>query len=293
MGTQGLLPWPEHVFARCLILTALYGDAPSARQAAWRVELDRMLEQLRIWAGQCPENFAHKHALAAAEIARLDGRAPEAARLYQEAVESAAAGGFVHWEGMASERAAAFWETRGQGRLASACWQRAYGSYDRWGARAKLRAMEADYRDQLLRDLAGAATPGTPESESGQELGRHLVDTLVRQCQSWAAGVAHARLDNDAVRRSEELVEATERLRVEIAERKRAEDQLRQHRMRIEDTVRERTAELEANRRQLAQAKAAALDLMEDAIAGRDQAEAGRAALEREVAERTRVEQVL
>ena len=129
VGTQGLLPWPEHVFARLLIITALYAEAEPARQVGWRADLDRMLEQLRIWAETCPENFAHKHALAAAELARLDGRIFEAMRLYHQAAEAAAGGGFVQWEGLANERAAAFWESLSCGRLAQVHWKQAYICY--------------------------------------------------------------------------------------------------------------------------------------------------------------------
>ncbi len=228
VGTQGLLPWPEHVFARCLMLTALYADAPAARQAAWRAELDRMLEQLRLWADHGPANFAHKHALVAAEMARLDGRAQEAARLYHDAAQSAGAGGFLQWEGLANERAAAFWETRGQGRLASGCWQRAYVCYDQWGATAKLRAMEAAYAGRPALDMFGLATPGAVRDASTQALERDLSEALLRQLQSQAARSTYAQLQLDAARESEALAAAAERLRVEVAERRRTEDALRE-----------------------------------------------------------------
>ncbi|MEI8333919.1 MAG: AAA family ATPase, partial [Chloroflexota bacterium] len=54
VGTQGLLPWPEHVFARLLILTALYPAADGEQQARWRPELDRIMTRLRAWADTSP-----------------------------------------------------------------------------------------------------------------------------------------------------------------------------------------------------------------------------------------------
>src|SRR5262249_12949743 len=45
--------------------------------------------QLGEWAANCPENFEHRAALVGAEIARLEGRALEAERLYEAAIRSA------------------------------------------------------------------------------------------------------------------------------------------------------------------------------------------------------------
>ncbi|MCY2989279.1 MAG: hypothetical protein NTY19_15600 [Planctomycetota bacterium] len=126
VGTQGLLPWPEHVFARLLILTALYAKADDERQAHWRPELDRLLHRLRIWADNCPDNFQHKYWLAAAELARLDGRPVAAMRLYDQAVEAAQAGDFLQWEGLANERAYGFWLERGN--AGTRVWRRFTGS---------------------------------------------------------------------------------------------------------------------------------------------------------------------
>ena len=84
------------------------------------------MRRLRIWADNCPENFEHKYLLAAAELARIDGRPVEAMRLYDQAVEAAQAGGFLQWEGLANERASGFWQECGNERLAHVYWQQAY-----------------------------------------------------------------------------------------------------------------------------------------------------------------------
>ena len=47
--------------------------------------------QLQEWAENCPENFANRAALVAAEIARLEGRELDAERLYEQAIRSARA----------------------------------------------------------------------------------------------------------------------------------------------------------------------------------------------------------
>ena len=112
----------EHVFARLLILTALYPNADAAQQAQWRSELDQALNQLRMWADHCPENYSHKYLLALAELARIDARSQDAVGLYDQGINAAHVEGFLHWEGMANERASRFWLGRGNGLLARVYW---------------------------------------------------------------------------------------------------------------------------------------------------------------------------
>ena len=69
--------------------------------------------QLEIWAANCPENFENRAALVGAEIARIEGRALDAMELYEQAIRSARANGFVHNEALAYELAARFYAARG------------------------------------------------------------------------------------------------------------------------------------------------------------------------------------
>ena len=65
--------------------------------------------QLEIWAEHCLENFENRAALVGAEIARIEGREREAARLYEQAIRSAHTNGFVNNEALANELAARFY----------------------------------------------------------------------------------------------------------------------------------------------------------------------------------------
>ena len=69
--------------------------------------------QLEIWAEHCPENFENRAALVGAEIARIEGRELDAMHLYEQAIRSAHANGFVHNEALANELAARFYAARG------------------------------------------------------------------------------------------------------------------------------------------------------------------------------------
>ncbi len=228
VGTQGLLPWPEHVFARLLILTALYARAEGERQTRWRAEIHAMMGMLRIWADNGPENFEHKYLLAAAEVARIDGRLMEAMQLYDRAVEAAQAGDFLQWEGIANERAHSFWRERGNERLAHVYWQQAYVCYSRWGAGGKVRSMEAAYRAVLAESILAGAGNGQPTEKMDREVKGVLLETQIKQLRNHALQVAQATQRTAAASQAEELARAMQRVRVEIADRKRTEEMLRQ-----------------------------------------------------------------
>src|SRR5262249_6038260 len=84
----------------------------SAFPVQYREHVDAMTahyKPLAEWAEQCPENFQHRAALVGAEIARLEGRALDAERLYEAGIRSAGENGFIQHEALASEIAARFY----------------------------------------------------------------------------------------------------------------------------------------------------------------------------------------
>ena len=101
--------------------------------------------QLEIWAANCPDNFENRAALVGAEIARIDGHDVKAMRLYEQAIRSARANGFVHNEALAYELAARFYAARGFERIAQIYLWNAGSYYVRWGALGKVRQLEQSY----------------------------------------------------------------------------------------------------------------------------------------------------
>jgi hypothetical protein len=75
--------------------------------------LDAHKRQLDIWAANCPENFENRAALVGAEIARIEGRVLDAEHLYEQAIRSSHANGFLQNEALANEVAARFYAARG------------------------------------------------------------------------------------------------------------------------------------------------------------------------------------
>ncbi|MFZ0207666.1 MAG: ATP-binding protein, partial [Roseiarcus sp.] len=115
-------------------------------------------EQLRIWAENCPENFGNRAALVGAEIARLESRELDAERLYEQAIRSARANGFILNEALAYEVAARFYAGRGFEEFAHVYLQKARYDYQRWGADGKVRQLEETYPHLRAEEVAPAST---------------------------------------------------------------------------------------------------------------------------------------
>ena len=96
--------------------------------------------QLKIWAANCPDNFENRAALVGAEIARLEGRELDAERLYEQAIHSARANGFIHNKAIACELSSRFYAARGLEDIADMYLRKARSCYLSWGADAKVRA---------------------------------------------------------------------------------------------------------------------------------------------------------
>ncbi|CAB3809295.1 Adaptive-response sensory-kinase SasA [Paraburkholderia ultramafica] len=115
-------------------------------------------KQLQAWAEYCPENFESRAALVAAEIARIEDRNFDAMRLYEQAIRSARANGFVQNEALANELAARFYAGCGFERFAQVCLRDAHYCYQRWGADGKVRQLEERYPHLWTESRAPAST---------------------------------------------------------------------------------------------------------------------------------------
>ena len=152
-------------------------------------------KQLTVWAENCPATFANRAALVGAEIARLENRELDAMRLYEEAIRSARANGFVHIEALAYELAARFYDARGFEQIGRVYLRNARNGYLRWGADGKVRQLQ-DANPQIIeeeRALGPTSTISTPvgsldlatvlkvsEAVSAELVIEKLLDTLMR-----------------------------------------------------------------------------------------------------------------
>jgi PAS domain S-box-containing protein len=116
-------------------------------------------QQIEIWSENCAENFENCAALVGAEIARIEGRFLDAEELYEKAIRSAHANGFVHNEAVANEVAARFYAARGFEKIARAYLRDARYCYLRWGANGKVQQLDDLY--PYVREEKVAVGPTT------------------------------------------------------------------------------------------------------------------------------------
>ena len=151
--------------------------------------------QLEVWAEHNPATFENRAALVGAEIARIEGRTLDAQDLYEKAIRSAHANGFVHNEGLANELAGRFYAARGFEKIATTYLRDARYCYLRWGADGKVRQLEQLYpqlrADKPISDstttiltpvehLDLATVIKVSEAVSGEIVLEKLIDTLMR-----------------------------------------------------------------------------------------------------------------
>src|SRR5262249_6241276 len=135
----------EYHFYSALAYAAMYDSTGPALRQQYLETLQAHRQQLEIWAKNCPENFENRAALVGAEIARVEGRALEAMELYEQAIQSSRANGFVHNEALGHELAGRFYLSRGfeTSGLAHLC--RARACFALWGADGKVKQLDRLY----------------------------------------------------------------------------------------------------------------------------------------------------
>jgi len=149
----------EYHFHGALARAARHDEAPVGERPRHLAALVVHHQQLQVWAAHCPESFANRAALVAAEIARIGGEGERAAELYEQAIRGARENGFVQNEAIAYETAARFYRARGFELIAETYLGEACARYLRWGADGKVRQLER-LHPQLgpRRPLASTAT---------------------------------------------------------------------------------------------------------------------------------------
>ena len=191
----------EYHFYVALARAAVCNATSAAEQAQHLEALAVDYRLLQEWADNCPENFANRAALVAAEIARLEGRELDAEQLYEQAIRSARANGFIHNEALAYELAARFYAARGFEEIAHLYLGNARRGYLLWGADGKVRQLDR-LHPRLRQDERAPSPTGTIEAPvehldlasvlkvsqavSGEIVLEKLLETLMR------AAIEHA-----------------------------------------------------------------------------------------------------
>ncbi len=185
----------EYHFYGALARAAAFDSATGDSRQEHFEALGDHYRQLAIWAENCPENFENRAALVGAEIARIEGRDLDAMRLYEQAIRSAHANGFVHNEAVANEVAARFYAAQGFDKTARAYLRDARHCYLNWGADGKVRQLDQLY-PHIKDEQAAAGSTSTIVAPTG------LLDlgTVIKVSQALSSEIVLPRLIEKLVR---------------------------------------------------------------------------------------------
>jgi predicted ATPase/signal transduction histidine kinase/tRNA A-37 threonylcarbamoyl transferase component Bud32 len=119
---------------------AIAGDRSDSVSAF--LSLDALTQKLATWAIHAPENYQSKYELVLAETARVTGETLVAMDYYDRAMSTAQTHGLWAEAAIAAERAAELYHELGREKIANHYWLDAIHAYDRWGAKAKVAALQ-------------------------------------------------------------------------------------------------------------------------------------------------------
>jgi predicted ATPase/signal transduction histidine kinase len=122
---------------------AFFGATNEGAREAHLGALQDHHNHLQLLAESCPDNFADRAALVAAELARVQGRISDAQLLYEKAIDLARKQDFVHNEAVALEAAASFYSAQNLSVVAETLLRDARYAYLHWGAEGKAQEVES------------------------------------------------------------------------------------------------------------------------------------------------------
>ncbi len=156
----------ELVVHHALAMAAVADTAEAGERAQLMEQIREKLVLLIGWVeGGAGARFEHQRQLVEAELARLEGRYLEAGQAYDTAIASAAEGRYLPMQALAAERAGLFYTGHGLDRVALTYLRDSHYCYDRWGAAAKVQALEECF-PELAAPVAASATEIASETTS-------------------------------------------------------------------------------------------------------------------------------
>ena len=169
------LPAPQYNFYFSLSALALYRHSNPDQEEELLKQVEKNQAKMKNWVEHCPENFQHKYDLVEAEKARVLGQNWQAIELYEKAIQGAKKYEFIHEEALAYERAAEFYLALGQEEFAQLYLKNAHHCYTRWGAKAKVQALEAEYPQFLMgttnrKEVSSIKTTESTDGTNSQAL---------------------------------------------------------------------------------------------------------------------------
>ena len=186
---------PEHYLYYSLALAAVHPQAGELRKREIEKLLDTHLQMFARWQESCPDNFAHKYQLIAAEIARLAGKDVLALQGYEQAMKTAGDNGFIQLRALAAELALRLTSRLGLSSSSGTYLTLALDGYGRWKAAGKVNQLRQEFATLLVASARQAHTTTqthAPTSFAGRgEQAADMVDytTIVNMSRAFATHI--------------------------------------------------------------------------------------------------------
>ncbi|NEO87290.1 MAG: AAA family ATPase [Spirulina sp. SIO3F2] len=207
-GVTGNLVVPLFYFYDSLCQLATYGSQDNASDStAILQKVEHNQQKIKTWAEFSPQNYQHKYQLIEAERHRVLDQKIAAIELYDRAIAGAQDNEYLQEEALANELAAKFYLDWGKADFAALHLQNAYYCYARWGAKAKVDHLEANYPELLTSILQHQHVESHP-FDSLDTLTRTLTAPLQTQTPSSSSSLSEA-LDFAAILQAAQKLSGT------------------------------------------------------------------------------------
>jgi PAS domain S-box-containing protein len=185
-GVVGTFLPPLFCFYSSLVQIQLYQSTPSSERNHLLLKIMSNQEKMQGWARSAPTNFQHKYALVEAEKARILGQFLEAEDFYEQAVQGAKDNEYLQEEALAYELAAKHYLARGREKFAQTYLKEAHYCYERWGAMAKVKDLEARYPQLLPQSSNAVSIPGRTTTGTSSNTSHTALDlaTVMKAAQA-------------------------------------------------------------------------------------------------------------
>jgi predicted ATPase/signal transduction histidine kinase/tRNA A-37 threonylcarbamoyl transferase component Bud32 len=150
-GATGSFPVPILYFYDSLARLSVWNEVDRSEQKHLLKQVTSNQNKMKEWAYYAPMNYQHKYDIVEAEKARILRKNGTASELYHRAIIGAKDNGYIQEEALANELSAKFYLANGKEKIAQPYLIDAYYGYARWGAKAKVRDLEARYPQSIAK----------------------------------------------------------------------------------------------------------------------------------------------
>ncbi|MDB9349395.1 ATP-binding protein [Nodularia spumigena CS-588/05] len=183
-GVTGLFVVPLFYLYDSLVQLAIYSTAQESEKQSILEKVANNQQKMKLWASHAPMNHLQKFYLVEAERYRVLGEKLAAMEYYENAIAEAQKNGYLQEEALAYELAGMFYQALGRELIYQTYITKAYYTYIRWGAIAKVKHLESKYpflveqtrhtaTSALKLDVTHIATKNTTISDFSNVLDFH------------------------------------------------------------------------------------------------------------------------